>query len=232
MEGTAIPQEAFERAVDAVCRVLGFEIPEQPVSTGRVSKLSLNTEKKNQPTEIPVHVECLDRFEAVASQKRWTAFESRTLRTFRVEEKDWKDLFVTPTIPETAEEKLRLAGVLDKNNTFKDASLRQLNSALRDVDTASRVGLKYSSSLMLFAEVLSRAFEQADTFGVSRKDTSAIISLLGPISRLLFDQFSRVSVRSTRERRKIVLDAVKWPSVEVKKRFAELPLLGNDLFGG
>ena len=232
LKGTNIPQEAFDAAVETVRRVLGFEAPAPLPKTGRVSRLSLNEEEKPERQEMPVDVECLDRYEKLASNKKWTAFQSKPYRTFRVDEKDWKEIFVTPRLPETAGEKLKQAGVLDKNNQFKSQSLQLLNTALRDVDAASRVGLKFASSMMLFAEVLSRAFQEADDLGVSREDTCSIVAILGPISRLLFDQFTRVSVRATKERRKMVLDAVHWPSPEVKKRFADLPLLGDDLFGG
>ena len=86
--------------------------------------------------------------------------------------------------------------------------------------------------MMLFAEVLSRAFKQTETFGVTRKDTASIITLLGPIPRMMFGQFSRVSVGATKERRKIILDAIPWQTPEVKKRFAKLPLMDEDMFGG
>ena len=92
LKGTAIPQDAFEKAVDTIRRVLGFEIPEPLPKRGRVSRLSLNVEQKPPRKEIPVDVECLERFQDVASKQKWLAYQSSTARTFRVEKKEWKEL--------------------------------------------------------------------------------------------------------------------------------------------
>ena len=88
------------------------------------------------------------------------------------------------------------------------------------------------SALMLVAEVITMSYERAHEGGVSRKDTGAMVALHGPASRLLFDQFSRVSVKATKERRSMLLESVVWPSPDVKRRFANLPMTGGDLFGG
>ena len=85
---------------------------------------------------------------------------------------------------------------------------------------------------MLFAGILMKSYEMADSRGVTRSDTGAIVNLLGPTSRMIFDQLARVSVRTTIERRALILDALRLPSGDIKKRFTELPMSGEDLFGG
>ena len=107
-------------------------------------------------------------------------------------------------------------GVLGSADEFLDPSVKKLNKLLTDFDKASREGLRFASTLMLFADVLNRAFEQAQTQGISRRDTGSIIQMIGPTSRLLFDQFARISVWSTQERRNIILDSVQWPSTEAR----------------
>ena len=107
-----------------------------------------------------------------------------------------------------------------------------LELSLAAIDRSARSGMKYASSLLLIAEVLMRSFHEPDTAGVSRKDTGAIISLLGPVSRLVFDQCCRVAVKSTTERRSLALDSLSWPSPAVKESFRTLPILGEDIFGG
>ena len=56
--------------------------------------------------------------------------------------------------------------------------------------------------------------------------------MLGPLSRLIFDQFARVSLKSTQERRSNLLDAFAWPSAEARSHLQDLPVLGDDLFHG
>ncbi|PIK40070.1 hypothetical protein BSL78_23088 [Apostichopus japonicus] len=153
---------------------------------------------------IPVDVECRERFEAVAQAKRWTAFQRSAHRTFHVGDEDWESLFTPPQIPPQVKERLRSAGALDGKDKFREKGAQTLESSLFDVDRASRAGMKYSSALLLFAELLNRSFQQAQASGISRKDTAAIIALLGPVSRMVLDQFARVSVKATLTRRDLV----------------------------
>ncbi|KAJ8029186.1 hypothetical protein HOLleu_28522 [Holothuria leucospilota] len=44
--------------------------------------------------------------------------------------------------------------------------------------------MKFASSLLLIAEVLSKSFRQTGTEEVSRKDTGALVNILGPASQL------------------------------------------------
>ncbi|PIK54729.1 hypothetical protein BSL78_08375 [Apostichopus japonicus] len=176
---------------------------------------------------IPVDVECRERFEAVAQAKRWTAFQRSAHRTFHVGDEDWESLFTPPQIPPQVKERLRSAGALDGKDKFREKGAQTLESSLFDVDRASRAGMKYSSALLLFAELLNRSFQQAQASGISRKDTAAIIALLGPVSRMVLDQFARVSVKATLTRRDLVLNSLNWSSRSTADAFRNLPILGR-----
>ena len=234
LTGTDITKEAFNKAVEVLRRLLGYEMPEAPQEPqGRRSRLSLNIVKKPPNPVMPVDEECLQRFQTLAEAKRWTAFQLKPCKTFRLEEEPWKEVFRTPYIPEEAAVKLRAAGALSQSGkTFSNLTTAKTDKALLETDRAARAGMRYASTLLLVAEILSKSFQQADSGGISRKDTGAIVTLLGPLSRLVFDQFARVAVKTTSERRTLVLDALAWPSASIKKSFESLPMLGEDMFGG
>ncbi|PIK33471.1 hypothetical protein BSL78_29719 [Apostichopus japonicus] len=233
LRGTEISAEAFEKATAVLRRVLGFEERvDARAHEGPASKLTLNAATQKPRASIPVDVECRERFEAVAQAKRWTAFQRSAHRTFHVGDEDWESLFTPPQIPPQVKERLRSAGALDGKDKFREKGAQTLESSLFDVDRASRAGMKYSSALLLFAELLNRSFQQAQASGISRKDTAAIIALLGPVSRMVLDQFARVSVKATLTRRDLVLNSLNWSSRSTADAFRNLPILGSDLFGG
>ncbi|KAJ8041235.1 hypothetical protein HOLleu_11988 [Holothuria leucospilota] len=62
---------------------------------------------------------------------------------------------------------------------------------------AARTGMKFTSSLLLIAEVLSKSFRQSNAEEVSRKDTGALVNILGPVACLAYDQFPKVAVRAS-----------------------------------
>ncbi|PIK49024.1 hypothetical protein BSL78_14130 [Apostichopus japonicus] len=138
-------------------------------------------------------------------------------------------VFSPPQIPPQVKERLRSAGALDGKDKFREKGAQTLESSLFDVDRASRAGMKYSSALLLFAELLNRSFQQAQASGISRKDTAAIIALLGPVSRMVLDQFARVSVKATLTRRDLVLNSLNWSSRSTADAFRNLPILGRPL---
>ncbi|XP_071823040.1 uncharacterized protein [Apostichopus japonicus] len=233
LRGTEISAEAFKKATAVLRRVLGFEERvDARAHEGPASKLTLNAAAQKPRASIPVDVECRERFEAVAQAKRWTAFQRSAHRTFHVGDEDWESLFTPPHIPPQVKERLRSAGALDGKDKFREKGAQTLESSLFDVDRASRAGMKYTSALLLFAELLNRSFQQAQASGISRKDTAAIIALLGPVSRMVLDQFARVSVKATLTRRDLVLNSLNWSSRSTADGFRNLPILGCDLFGG
>ena len=231
--GTEIPQDAFERAVKTLRRVLGFEEPQvTTVPSIRRSKLSLNTAQAPPKLTMPVDAECYSRYESIAGASSWKAFHGKTRRSFQVEDADGAELLHTPGLPPQASDRMQTAGIVNNKGFYLDKTSAKWDLLLTDIDKASREGMKYASTLLLIAEVISKSFMEADSGGVSRKDTSAVVALLGPLSRLTFDQFSRASVRTTRARRAMALDALNWPSPSTKVLFENLPLTGKDLFNG
>ena len=159
------------------------------------------------------------------------AYQKTPFTNFRVAQKDYESLFTAPGVPEQAADRLKAAGVYNKGG-FNNRTTRTLDQALHDVDRASRAGLKFASALLLVADVVSRAYRNPRELGISRKDGGAIVSLLGPLSRLVYDQLARVAVRSTTERRSLVVESIPWATPAIKSSFSQLPLLGKDLFAG
>ena len=155
---------------------------------------------------MPIDAESVNRYEAVATAKRWRAYQAKPFRVFQTEQEDWESLLQVPRLPDQAREKLVAGGSVNKFGRYNDPTSAKWKSVLREIDTACRAGLRFSSTLLLITEIITKSFQQSDGDGISRKDTGAVIALLGPISRLVFDQFARTSVRSTRARRDIVMD--------------------------
>ncbi|KAJ8035849.1 hypothetical protein HOLleu_19654 [Holothuria leucospilota] len=214
-------------------RQLGFgdQEPAQDPAP-RKSKLSLNRQATEKESLLPVDVECLDRFKVAAESKKWSPFPRKQCSDFKLEEKEWKDCFKSPRIPVGAVDHLKNAGAMDPKGKFKSSATKKSNQAFAGIDKAARAGMKFLSALLLVAEVLSKSFRQTGEETVSRKDTGTVVNILGPLSRLIFDQFSCIAVRSVRERRDLVMDALILPSQDIKRRFLELPLSGEDIFGG
>ena len=232
--GTEIPGEAFEKASETLRRILGFDDPAPPeLGSHRDSKLTLNAARAQPKLTMPVDPESYNRYELIAKARRWKAFPAIPSKTFKVEETDWKALLKVPDLPDQAKEKLVSGGAVHpQTGKYLDKASAKWEKTLKEVDLASRTGLRFSSSLLLMAEIVSRSFQQADAGGVSRKDCSAVIALLGPVSRLIYDQFARTSVRATRARRDMAVQMFQWPTLAIKEVFSSLPLMGEDLFGG
>ncbi|PIK41929.1 putative tyrosine-protein kinase [Apostichopus japonicus] len=234
--GRQFPPELTTRVAEIFRKHLGFEdTPEVTTKPTRVSKLTATGETSTRPkSTIPVDASCYDRFEAIADKKRWTAFPAKAERAIRVPDEAWKTLFKCPTIPQEAREKLRSEQGSSSSHIFKNPSQKKLEELLVDVDLAARSGMKFTSVLMLTAEVLMRYHQQLpqdDTY-VSRNEAGQLLLLLGPLVRLAFDQFARVAIRSVKARRENVISSIRWPSVEAKERMLALPSLGDDLFAG
>ena len=234
--GTDIPRDAFEKAVEVLRRQLGFpaETPSDVPSSSK-SKLTLNTPVATSSSALPVDAECADRFRALpsgGSGRRWTAFSKTQNVSFRVEDKDWRDLFKTPGVPQGADDYLRSVGAFTSGSKLRSPAARKALRSLHLLDTASRVGMKFSSSLLLIAEVLTKALRQSTQAEVSKKDTAILVNLLGPLARRIFDQFARVSVKTVVDRRDIILEAMRLSQENVKRRFRDLPILGQDIFSG
>ncbi|KAJ8018157.1 Carbamoyl-phosphate synthase [ammonia], mitochondrial [Holothuria leucospilota] len=227
--GTHLTRESFDKAVEVVRRQPGFEDVQQPTEDqGRKSKLSLNRPTPDKRPLMPVDVECEDRLKAASTSRKWTPFPRKQTSEFRVDEREWNACFRTPPIPTGAVDHLRNAGAMDAKGRYRSAPSKKSEKALSGMDKAARAGMKFSSALLLVAEVLMKSFRQ----DVSRRDTGAVVNILGPLSRLIFDQFARIAVRSVQERRDLLLESLSWPTQDIKRRFLDLPLEGKDIFGG
>ena len=79
---------------------------------------------------------------------------------------------------------------------------------------------------------LVRAHQQLpeDPIQIPRSEIELILFLLGPLARLIFDQFARVALKAVDVRRGNVVDAFAWPSTEARSRLEWLPVFGPDLF--
>lgn len=102
-----ITKEAFDRAVDVLCRLLGYEAPIVMVDLeAKKTKFSLNTTKKAPDRTMPVDVKFPERLHTLAAARRWSAYQSKPAKTFKIEEA-WRDIMHSPDIPEEAKVKLR-----------------------------------------------------------------------------------------------------------------------------
>lgn len=231
--GTEFSSDAFDKAVEVIRRQLGFDPPEPEQSSLRAkSKLSLNKPSKPSRSIMPVDTECFDRFETHAKAKRWRAYPRKSSSDFRIADDDYKAFFSAPSLPVSCMDKLKESNAMDQRGRFTSPSTKKSYSSLHNIDLAARTGMKFASALLLFAEVLSKSFRQSGTEQVPRSDTGALVNLLGPIARLSYDQFVRVAVRATHDKRELVLDNINWPSKDIQQRFMDLPFEGSDLFGG
>lgn len=228
--GTDIPPDIFDKAVGILRAQLGYPASAQPEVSSK-SRLTLNRPSSSVKESLPVDAECEDRFRAAAAAKKWTAFPRNQNAAFRVDEKDWRDLFRAPSVPQAAEDYLRSVGSADSSGRLRSLTARRSLRTLHQLDSASRVGLKYSSALLLIAEVLSKASRQSSS-EIPRRDLSTLTSLIGPIARRVFDQFARVSVRSVLDQRELILDSMRLPGRDIRRRFMGLPVSGEDVFGG
>ncbi|KAJ8031197.1 hypothetical protein HOLleu_27849 [Holothuria leucospilota] len=226
--GTDIPEDVFNKAVNILRLQIGFESQESEKPPSR-SKLSLN--KPNHPARavLPVDAECEDRYKAAASSKKWTAFSRAQCSSFRVEEKEWQNLFQVPNVPQAAEDYLRSVGSIDNSGKWRSSSEKHHLITLQNLDGAARAGLNFSSALLLIAEVLMKSFQLPD---IPRKDTATLVSIIGPLARQVYEQFAKVSVKTVLEQRETVIDAMRLPQKDIKRRFLQLPISGKDLFGG
>ena len=233
--GAILSSENVLRAVAIFKRHLGFTDPDPPITKSRVSALtSTNTDAAQKTPLMPVDAICHDLFDTLANRKRWTAFPSAEDKAIRVDNDTWESLFRTPSVPQEAKEKARADQGLS-SGLFRDEARKKLEESLFDIDQACRAGMKFSSVIMLIAEILMRAHQQLpedETLQVSRKEVGLLLLLLGPLARLSFSQLARASIRTVKARRKNVLPTMKWPSSDTKNSLLNLPLQGTDLFAG
>ena len=176
---------------------------------------------------LPLDLVCVERMNSIAESAKWSPYKKRELSYYRFPSADFAQFFTA----DSAKDKLAVdGGSSSAKNLFSDRLRGKLEDTLKKVDTASRLGLRASSFLLLLTEYLTLGCEEdspvpADLF-------TAALHCLDHGLRTSLDQFSRISTLAVTARRANVLDALFLPSEGACKRLQALPLLGPDLFAG
>ena len=236
VRGASLPLDSMKRAAAAFRFHLGYPESQPTLDPDKpISKLSATNELAPQQLFpiMPVDATCMERFETLAKHRRWTAFPAQQDRAVRVPDQIWESLFRTPSVSQEAKQKARVSQGIS-SGLFNDPVRRTFEEELSSIDAAARSGLKFSSVFLLIAELLMHYHQQLpeDPNQVSRKEASQLLLLIGPLARLVFDQFSRIAIKSVISRRSNLLQTMEWPSSELKDSLLNLPKTGADLFNG
>ena len=232
--GTDLPPSLVASVAEVLTSKLGFQAASRPSAGASGSRLSATNEAVQAgPPEFPVDVQCRLRLESLAAKQSWTAFPALQERLVRVAEEDWGTLFKPPSISDETRNKVRVAEGL-ASGSFREPLRRRMEEDWFQADLAARAGLKFSSVFLLAAEALRRAHLQlpGDEVQFSRAEIGHLVFLLGPLARLVYDQFARVALKAVKVRRANVLDSFQWPSAEARSRLEQLPVVSPDLFSG
>ncbi|XP_071847285.1 uncharacterized protein [Apostichopus japonicus] len=234
VKGIDLPPDLIAKAIHIFTTRLGFEPPPNPKPTERTSKLRTTNEPSQSTTPcVPVDAVCFDRIEGLQAKKRWTAFPAKQDRALKIHDDTWKRIFKVPSITGEVRDRLRAEQALS-SGYFREPLRKKAEQSAYDLDQASRVGMKFASTFMLAAELLMRHHQQLpeDKDQIPDREASQILWLLGPLARLIYDQFARMSVKLVESRRDNVLAAMRWPDGETRERLTHLPIANEDLFAG
>ena len=232
--GTELPPALLASVTEILISKLGYEAPASSGPGPSGSRLcATNEEQVSGPPEFPVDEHCQKRLETLAEKHPWTAFPSFQERAVRVAEGHWETLFKPPSVSDETRNKVRSEQGL-ASGMFREPLRKKAEEDWYQADLAARAGLKFSSVFLMAAEALRRAHLQVpeDPIQYTRADVGNLVYLLGPLSRLVYDQFARVALKSVHVRRENILDAFAWPSSEARGRLEHLPVVGSDLFNG
>ena len=230
--GTDLPQSLVTAVTDILISKLGYQAPSKPTPAAAGSRLTATNEAvQTGPPEFPVDAHCKARLESLAAKQAWSAFPAQQDKLIRVPEEDWGSLFHPPSVSEETRNKVRVAEGL-ASGMFREPLRKKIEDDWYQADLAARTGLKFSSVFLLIAEALRKAHLQlpGDEVQFSLADVGQLVYLLGPLARLIFDQFARIALKSVRVRRGNILDAFPWPSTEARGRLEQLPVCSPDLF--
>ena len=234
--GGDFPADLINKVAAIFVSHLRYETPVGEARKERVqSHLSFSNPRPPMDTTpvMPVDSECTERFEALASGPKLSTSATKTDK-IRFPEEEVKKLFSTPLISEETMNKVRAETAYSGSGVFRSESKRAIESRWTFVDKAARVGMKLASILLLTAESLIRAHQQVpeDQIYFNRAEVGSLVFLLGPLARQMFDQFSRMALKSVRVRRDNLLSLFHWPYPEARARLEQLPYLSSDLFDG
>ena len=233
----AVTDSRFREIMWDIVRVLKIPIPEVSVAAtdSRPSykrRTGANEETKDATfPEFPVDRVFVNKLNEVAERKQWQPFAKGLCHPFRVPKKDLDEFFTVPAIPDAARDKMAAdSGRQSLKAPFVEPVRNKLEEVLGKTDTASRMGMKATSFLLLLSEYLVVACDSSSTIP-PHKAISAFQCLEDGL-RIVLDQFARISVLATTSRRGNVLDAIFLPSDGARRRFEGLPLWNEDLFTG
>ena len=180
---------------------------------------------------LPLDRLCMDRIKSTAALKKWIPHTKRSKNYFQYPQKDCEDFFTVPTIPSTAKDKLQSdSGKASAKAIFADKGKARLEEQMRKIDEAARFGAKANAFLLLLSEYIVCACEEGAS---TPADMLAIaFRCLEEGLRMSLEQFTRISLQTTRSRRTNVLETLYIPYEGAKKKLEDISLLGNDLFGG
>ena len=214
-------------------RVLQLPESSKPETTRRSFKRRTGVEEPRDPAfpAMPMDRLCTDRIQRISDAKKWTAFNKRAAAYFQFPEKDREDFFTVPLIPDTAKDKLTGdSGKAPTKSIFVDKTRAKMEETMKKVDKAARFGSQTNAFLLLLSEYIVCACEEDSQ--VPADMLAVAFRCLDEILRFSLDQFTRISLLSTRTRRTNVVDALYIPHEGAKKKLEDLPLMGKDLFGG
>ena len=231
--GTELPQSLLDRVAGIFISHIGYDDVRETTAVRPGSHLNLTNmaRDKKDPPCMPVDEQCLHRVEMLAAQKTWTSYPVAQERLFKFPEDKWEALFRSPSISEDTWDRVRAEQGL-ASGTFRDPLRKRIENDWAQADLVGRAGLKFSSVFMLCAEALMRAHQQLpeDDNRFTKQEVAALLYLQDPLSRLIFDQFARVTLKAKQVRRGNLLDVFAWPSAEARSHLENLPVFGGDLF--
>ena len=111
---------------------------------------------------------------------------------------------------------------------FKDPIRKQAEEGWFMADSAARAVLKFCSVFLLTAE--STPTVTGGPVQFPRAEAGSLLYMIGPLARLVYDQFARISLKSGEVWRGNVLDVFNWPTSEARSHLEQLLVLGHDLF--
>ena len=149
---------------------------------------------------LPLDLVCVECMNSIAETAKWSPYKKRDLSYYRFPMADFTQFFTAPVVPDCAKDKFVAdGGSSSTKNLFSDRSRGKLEDTLKKVDTASRLGLRASSFLLLLTEYLALGYEEdspvpADLF-------TAALHCLDHGLRTSLDHFSRISTLAVTARR-------------------------------
>lgn len=180
---------------------------------------------------LPLDQVCVEHMSAIMTAEKWRPHPRRENGYFRFPSADFEKFFSTPSLSDATRDKLAAdEGHTTHKRIFADKTRNKLEDTLKQLDTASRYGMRTASFLLLLSEYLVSGCEEDSAIPADMLTTA--FHCLDNGLRSVLGQFTRLSTLATSTRRGNVLDALFLPSQGARKRLETLPLFGSDLFAG